>query len=417
MNSIFLRALSLSALAAVSTLSLAAATPLPKLWDASIVIHNPKDNTDFTVPFRFEITGSGDEIKGSFFNGEEPVTSTGGRLSGNTLLLNFDHYASRLEATVEDGQISGKYGNPARTLYPFSAKPHVAATPASAKIPSIDGQWEIEVESPKGEHAWRFIVKQKGAETSAAILRIDGDTGTLTGSYLDGKFLLSHFSGARPSVLEAVPQADGSLQITLKSSQGDKVLTAWRPAVARAKGLPEPSDPAHFTRVKNPDEAFAFSFPNLEGKTVSNTDAQFQGKVVLVNITGSWCPNCHDEAPFLEALYRKYHSQGLEIVALDFEEPEQFKDPARLHAFIKRYGIEFTYLLAGQPSELQAKVPQAENLNSWPTTFFLGRDGKVKAIHAGFAAAASGPYHDELKQEVSETIEQLLAQKSLVSSR
>jgi thiol-disulfide isomerase/thioredoxin len=72
---------------------------------------------------------------------------------------------------------------------------------------------------------------------------------------------------------------------------------------------------------------------------------------VLVNITGSWCPNCH-EAPFLEGLYRKYHDQGLEIVALDFEPPKQLTDLSRLRAFIQRYGIEYTYLIAGEPSQL-----------------------------------------------------------------
>jgi hypothetical protein len=97
-------------------------------------------------------------------------------------------------------------------------------------------------------------------------------------------------------------------------------------------------------------------------------------------------------------------------VALDFEEPEQLKDPARLQAFIKKYGIEYTYLIAGEPKELQSKIPQAENLNSWPTTFFLGREGRVRAVHAGFAAAASGPYNVELKKEVTSKIEQLLSE-------
>jgi hypothetical protein len=122
-----------------------------------------------------------------------------------------------------------------------------------------------------------------------------------------------------------------------------------------------------------------------------------------------------DEAPFLPDLYRKYHAQGLEIVALDFEEPEQRKDPTRLQAFIKKYGIQYTYLLAGEPSELQAKLPQALNLNSWPTTFFLGRDGKVKAIHAGFAAPPSGEFNTALKQETASRIQKLLSEKVQVA--
>jgi peroxiredoxin len=142
---------------------------------------------------------------------------------------------------------------------------------------------------------------------------------------------------------------------------------------------------------------------------VANTDARFRNKVVIVAISGSWCPNCHDEAPFLMELYRKYHALGLEIVALSFEEADQLNNPTRLRAFIKRYGIEFPVLLAGETSEWNDKLPQAVNLNAWPTTFYLGRDGRVRSVHAGFAAAASGDFHRQLRAEVTELLEQLLA--------
>ena len=138
--------------------------------------------------------------------------------------------------------------------------------------------------------------------------------------------------------------------------------------------------------MKDPGEPLRFAFPDLEGRIVSNTDARFQGKVLLVAIGGSWCPNCHDEAPYLEELYRKYRGAGLEVVGLSFEEGDQLKDPTRLRAFIEQYGIGILLPLAGQrPSELDAKIPQAVNLNAWPTTFFIGRDGRVRSIHTGFA--------------------------------
>ena len=259
-------------------------------------------------------------------------------------------------------------------------------------------------------------MRQSGPEIEAAVLRVDGDTGTLTGTYKDGKALLSHFSGARPSVIELTPQANGTLDLTFKSPQGGaRKLAPIRLAEARVKRLPEPTDPAQHTRVKNPNEPFKFSFPDFNGNLVSNTDARFKNKVVLVNVTGSWCPNCHDEAPFLELLYRKYRSLGLEIVALDFEEPEQRKDPTRLQAFIKRYGVEYTYLIAGEPSELRAKIARAENLNAWPTTFFLGRDGLVRGVHAGFAASASGEFNAQPKQGFASTVERLLSEESRAS--
>jgi hypothetical protein len=57
------------------------------------------------------------------------------------------------------------------------------------------------------------------------------------------------------------------------------------------------------------------------------------------------------------------------------------------------------------------KVPQAVNLNTWPATLFIGRDGHVKLIHSGFAAPASGEFNQQLKQEFTSTIENLLAGK------
>jgi len=233
------------------------------------------------------------------------------------------------------------------------------------------------------------------------------------GNYNDGKFVLNHFDGARAFLLNITPQADGTLALSLQGGhQPAKSYVAVRAEEARAKGIPEPTDPEKHTRVKDPNEPFQFSFPDIDGKLVSSNDPRFKNKVVIVNITGSWCPNCHDEAPFLAELYRRYHALGLEIVALDFEEQEQLADKTRLRAFIKKYGIEYTYLIGGEPKELQAKITQAENLNSWPTTFFLGRDGTVRLIHAGFAAPASGEFNTQLKHEVTETVERLLAERS-----
>jgi thiol-disulfide isomerase/thioredoxin len=381
------------------------------LWDASVLVNNGA----LEIPFRFELSGSGANVKGSFFNGDDKTTSTSGSLQNGKLSLSFDELGTKLEATLKDGRLEGEYSRGTRGApYPFAAKRFTPVNSGEANIPSISGLWNVQVgKSSKGEAAWQLIVRQAGAEVSAVILRIDGDTGTLTGSYRDGKFSLSHFSGARPLRLELTPAADGTLAVVQNT---DKPLTAMRAEQAAAKGLPQPSDPTRFTSVKDPTEPFRFSFPDLDGKIVSNTDARFQGKVVIVTIGGSWCPNCHDEAPFLVELYKKYKSKGLEIVEFSFEEEAQQKNPVRVRAFNKKYGIEYTVLIPGEPKELNDKVPQGVNLNSFPTTFFLGRDGRVRSAHAGFAGKASGKFHTELIEEETALVERLLAEKPAQTS-
>jgi thiol-disulfide isomerase/thioredoxin len=390
--------------------ALAVSQSLNGVWDGTVKYD------DYRIPFPIEFSQHGENVSAAFFNGDDRVTSTSGSLTGNSLNINFDHYATRLTATISNGVIQGTYGSTRNGFHDFEARPHRDAPASDPKAPDISGLWDLPNESPKGEHAWNLVITEHAGEASAAILRVDGDTGSLTGRFHHGKWTLSHFDGARASVMEIVPNADGTLAVDLKSFHNPtKHFTAVRLEDAKAQGVPLPTNPDEHTRVKDWNEPFHFSFPDLSGKLVSNTDERFKGKVLIVNVTGSWCPNCHDEAPFLASLYRQYHSRGLEIVALDFEEPEQRKDPTRLQAFIKKYGIQYTYLLAGEPGELQAKIPQAENLNSWPTTFFIGRDGKVRAIHAGFAAPASGPFHAALQKEVTARIETLLSETDRAS--
>jgi peroxiredoxin len=377
-------------------------------WDCTVTVNGNE------IPFRMEFSTDGDAMKGNFFNGDERVPSTGGQLQEGSLRLNFDQYANRLEATVSEGGLEGRYGRDGR-WYPFRAhRPSPPPATTADNAPNIDGLWEIPTKSSKGESAWRFIVRQKGGEVSAAILRVDGDTGALTGSWRGGRFVLSHFSGARPNLLEVTPASDGSLKIV---QNGRTQLTALRSASARAQGLGEPTDPFHHTGVKDPSTPLTFAFPDLEGRAVSLSDARFRGKVVVLAISGSWCPNCHDEAPFLEDLYRKYRAQGLEVVALSFEEADQLKTLARLRAFIKQYAIDYTVLVPGEPSQLAEKFPQAENLNSWPTTFFLGRDGRVRGVHAGFAGRASGEFYTQTQREVTDLVGNLLAESTSATAR
>ena len=247
--------------------------------------------------------------------------------------------------------------------------------------------------------------------------------------------MLSHFDGSRPGVIVVTPAKDGTLEIQQRVDRPQQTaeskswreaaysesapdgryaatLVAYRTEVARAKGFPEPANYLTHTTARDPKEKFTFNFPDVTGKNVSSEDPQFKGKVVLAIVTGTWCPNCHDEAQYLVELDKKYRAKGLAIVALDFEEAEQQGPLNRVHAFVKQYGVKYPYLIAGAPAEMWEKVPQLVNLNTWPATVFVARDGTVRAVHSGFASPASGKFHAQLRKEFTERIEQLLAEKA-----
>jgi thiol-disulfide isomerase/thioredoxin len=359
------------------------------------------------IRFAFEIKRSGDGFRGSFFNGDERVSSTHGSALDGKLSLDFEHYATHLDATADGDTLRGTYGNALVGVRPIELHKRAGRESFDAAAPTIFGLWTLPIESPKGEHAFRLILRQKAGEISAAILRVDGDTGLLTGGYRDGRFILDHFDGGRGYHLEIIPAADGSLELSLF---GIRNAVQHFVAVRPESSTVQPSEFTAHTRWKDPAKPFEFSFPDVSGRPVSSHDPRFAGKVLLVNITGSWCPNCHDEAPYLEALYKRYRALGLEVVALDFEEPEQLSRRSRLAAFIKHYGIEYQYLVAGEPKELAERLPDSERLNAWPTTFFVDRTGHVREIHTGFAGRASGEFYAKQDREFTTTIERLLAE-------
>jgi thiol-disulfide isomerase/thioredoxin len=371
------------------------------VWDATVVVN------EVSIPFSFQITQRGADVSGSFFNGDEKVTSRSGLFRDGQLVLTYPEYGAGLNATLKNGELDGQYVRATRTPFPFHARRFTPPAPQTG-VPNIAGLWNVQLTRSTRERAWHLIVRQSGAEVSASILRIDGDSGTLMGRYRGGQFVLGHFDGARPDLLVLTPRRDGLEVVEMRNEP----LMAVRSEEARTRGLPEPADPTRFTSVKDPGEPFRFSFPDLQGHVVSNTDARFAGKVVIVDIGGSWCPNCHDEAPFLNDLYRRYHAQGLEIVLLSFEDGDQLTSLTRLRAFIKRYGITYTVLIPGQPAELAAKIPQAVNLLAFPTAFFLGRDGTVRGVQAGFAGKGTGAFHTARERDTIERIERMLAERT-----
>jgi len=413
-------------------------------WDASLTT---KAGT--VIPFRLDLSGAGDSVKGTLYDGFHPYDgTTSATYNDGKLVLNIEHYLTTITAQLKDGQLVGDVTSQGRgqfQQFSFTAVRHVDATDtAAATAPNISGSWVIPLPTPsaKGEKAFRVIVEQHGAEVAASILRVDGDTGSYTGAFKDGKWVLSHFDGSRPGVITIIPNADGTLEIqqrqdrpataaaqpvSAKSGYGADEdapngryaakLVAYRPDIALAKGLPQPENYETHTTARDPHEKFTFNFPDDHGKLVSNEDPRFKGKVVLAIVTGTWCPNCHDEAQYLVQLDKKYRDKGLAIVALDFEEPDQQGNLEREHAFVKQYGVKYTYLIAGAPEEMWEKVPQLVNLNTWPATVFIGRDGTVRNVHSGFASPASGEFNEQLKKEFTSKIETLLAEKAPADSK
>ena len=200
-----------------------------------------------------------------------------------------------------------------------------------------------------------------------------------------------------------------ALRARLGGSKSSTPFTAERSSDA---AVADPNTLAgSLTKVKDPQAPFRFSGVDQSGKTINQDSPEFKGKPVIVDIFGTWCPNCHDEAPLLEQLYRKYRTQGLVIVGLAYEYVDDTaRDLRQIGIYREKYGLTFPLLLAGttDQGQIEKTLPQLVSFGAYPTAVFLDRNGRVHAIHAGFAGPSTGEKYQEVQQHMDELTREIV---------
>jgi thiol-disulfide isomerase/thioredoxin len=368
------------------------------------------------LPFTLRFSDGGAVI----VNGVEKVPTSGVSVDGSHVTIRFDWYDSVINADLSnDGNtMTGAWTRtvPSRTArMVFRAtrgEQHRFARVGTASG-NVSGIWKAAFVDPEGVSPARGEFHQDPGSTrvTGTFLTPTGDDRYLEGSFENGLLRLSTFDGAHAFLFQARASSDGKLSGDYWSR--DSYHATWTATRTDDAGATLP-DGWKDVGLTNSEGRFRFRFPDLEGHPVALTDDRFRGKVVMVNIFGSWCPNCNDEAPLLAEWNRKYRGQGLEIVGLAYEfTGDAARDREMVRRFAKRYGIDYTLLLAGvsDKPKASATLPDITKVIAYPTTVFIGRDGKVKKIYSGFSGPGTGKHYDVLKTEIESLIAELLAER------
>ncbi len=372
------------------------------------------------LPFTLEISGEGGTLEASIANGDEHAPTTGVEVEGNRVTIGFDWYDSRIVATLEgDDGMRGEWTRASAggtvSRLPFSATRGVAPRfravtedrPAVATT-DIGGVWRVEFTDEDGTEPAQGEFVQDGTRVTGTFLTPTGDYRFLEGSYEEGLLRLSTFDGAHAFLFSARVDEDSTLTGDFWSR--DSYHATWTASRAEEGEVILP-DAWNLAGLTNDEGSFSFSFADSDGNTLSSDDPRFDGKVVLVNIFGTWCPNCNDKAPLLAEWHDRWADRGLEIVGLAYEfsgDPE--RDRLYVSKFAERHGIAFPLLLAGISDKAKAAetLPDLNAVIAFPTTVFIGRDGRVRKIHSGFSGPGTGSHYDELVAELEGLIETLL---------
>jgi thiol-disulfide isomerase/thioredoxin len=383
-----------------------------------------RNNSGEEVAFTLEVKREGNDIVGALVNGDDRTVSTGGSFEGDTLKLRYDFYDAELTAVIVGDQLGGGFTRQwrkqtlarklrAERVTGSGDAARAASNPSNSSnsSPDINGEWVMRVgEEPKVSF-WRAAFKQQGSGARGTIIPLSGDWGEMTGSFENNQLTLNRFDGINCRVFKATLTPDGALEGFVDFGLFDPKgkVVAKRLTAENKSSVASLPDPANYTRMKNPTEPFRFSVTDPDGKTISSTDERFKNKVVIVTITGSWCPNCYDEAPVLQEFYGRYRDRGLEVVALSFEYTgDAARDTKQVRAFAKHLGVTYPMLYAGSYEDTEKKLPQLSNFGAYPTAIYVGRDGLVKRIHAGFEGKATGERFRRLKDEMEALIKDLL---------
>ena len=392
-------------------------------WRA--VLESPGGELPFLLRIEAEDSDVPDDgLKAVAVTAGEEVPFSDVQQEGSRVVLRFAWYDSEISARFEDGALVGEWrktvpGGDSRLPFKASRNAAVRFPPAESAdgsraegavaIPTVDGAWTVEFRDEDGEEAALGTFRQRGDTVTGTFLTPTGDYRFLEGSYEEGLLRLSTFDGAHAFLFHARAQGNGSLHGDFWSRDSYHATWIARPATGDEGTLPDPWQQVELT---NDDGRLSFRFPDLEGQAVSLQDPRFANKVVLVNVFGTWCPNCNDEAPLLAQWHRRYRDQGLEIVGLAYEfSGDPTRDSEMIGRFAERYGIEYPLLLAGvsDKSKASATLPDLSAVLSYPTSIFVGRDGKVRRIHSGFAGPGTGKHYEQLVHEFETLIEELLA--------
>jgi thiol-disulfide isomerase/thioredoxin len=243
--------------------------------------------------------------------------------------------------------------------------------------------------------------------STGTFLTTTGDYRYLSNAADDESYNLSTFDGSHAFLFVIKPPIGNKL--TGDFYAGKTGHETWTATLDPKAKLP---DADTLTYLKKGESRLNFKFPSVvQGGSISPTDPKYRGKVVVIQVLGSWCPNCMDETKFLVPWYEQNKARGVEVIGLGYERmPEYDQAAARLRQMKERLNVGYDLAVAGVSNKdsVAKSMPQLAKFLAFPTTIFLDRKGVVRSIHTGFSGPGTGNYYEEEVAGFNRTVDKLL---------
>jgi len=374
--------------------------PLPEKMDMKFEGVNESE-----LPFNFEVVYDNDtSFHLEIINGEERIMVPAKDISfgrtknraRDTIRIDFPIYDSYIVASFAGHVMDGSWVVANRENYsiPFTAthgKDFRFTTLREEPALDLNGQWACTF-GLDGEKPYPAIAhfKQEGNRLTGTFETETGDYRFLEGTVQGNKFYLSVFDGAHAYLFHGKILPDGTL--TGAYFSGKHFKTTWE---ARRDDNFQLANPDSLTFLLPGYEKLSFAFENPEGKVISPENPEYRGKVKIIQIMGTWCPNCRDETEFLVNYLTEKKTDNLAVIALAFEKHgEKEKVDKAIRTYRSHFGMNYEVAHAGsfKKEEAAKALPMLNHVLSYPTLIILDKNDRVRKIHTGFYGPATSKY-------------------------
>lgn len=396
----------------------------PGIWRGILYLSDDQSGFDEKskgeLPFNFEVIyDRSDSFHIVIHNGEERITvnditmGVDRRTGRDTLWIDFPVYDSHIKAQYEEDGIEGWWVARNRKDYQIKFKAVHGQTNRFFQLPDppaadLTGKWECNFEI-ETDHPFKAIgdFKQKENALTGTFMTTTGDDRYLEGQVSGDHLYLSTFDGSHAYLYEAKILPDGQLTGIYRS--GKHYKTYWEGKRNDTIEAIDLGDPFQLTRMKNEQETFSLALPDPEGHIVDISLPPYQGRPKIIQIMGTWCPNCRDETNFLLEYLEKNHNPGFEVIGISFERhTDTIKAINAIKTYRDKMKIPYSIVYGGSndKSKASAVLPMLNGVIAFPTLIFLDAQNKVVAIHTGFAGPATSGY-ETFKQEFNSLVEKI----------
>lgn len=369
-----------------------------------------------TIDFITSVKDSAGKKIMYIINGDDQMLVDSILIKGDSAFIELPFFESGFAASIKDnGNLEGvwikKSGDLVRKL-PFTATFNDSVR-FQIKKPSaynISGMWTTVFKNKENKESNAIgQFAQNGSQISGTFLTPYGDYRFLEGVVSGDSLYLSGFDGSfalyfTGKIIKENQIAGG------KFYSGNADVQTWK---AQKDNNAVLKIPENMTSLKPYTGKLDFSFPDMEGNMVSINDDRFKNKIVVIQIMGSWCPNCVDETKFIMDNYDYYTSKGVAFLGLSYERTADYKTSVKaLQPFQKRFQIPYPILIppvaVSDTLRAEKTLPQIGKINAFPSTIFLDKQGNIKKIHTGFDGPATGVHYLKYKKEFEDTINELI---------